>query len=112
MNKLRRTKKASAARVDANLDARVDAILGARILADVTRLYFINNSKLPDTLADLAKKDARGRSYIEELPADPWGNAYKLFPGARSYQFEIRSAGPDGKHGTKDDLSNKSSTAL
>jgi len=88
--------------------AKMKAITDAKLLADAARMYYIKNSKLPDSLADLAKKDARGRSLIEELPPDPWGNDYKIVIGDTPREFEVRSAGLDGKHGTKDDLSNKS----
>ncbi|MDP1564574.1 MAG: type II secretion system major pseudopilin GspG [Pirellulaceae bacterium] len=48
-------------------------------------------------------------SYIEEVPVDPWGNAYNYeFPPSQgSSDFpNIWSNGPDGESGTDDDIKN------
>jgi len=91
-------------------EARVaKAMADTKILADQVRTFYIRNGKLPGTLAVLAKKDARGRSYLAELPNDAWGNAYKLVLGDTPRKFLVRSAGPDGKHGTEDDISSSDS---
>ena len=46
--------------------------------------------------------------YMEELPVDPWGNAYVYeSPGKnKPNSYDIHSAGPDMKSGTDDDLTN------
>ena len=42
------------------------------------------------------------------VPLDPWGNSYQyVAPGQHNPNtFDISSAGPDGQHGTDDDIGN------
>src|SRR5687767_8094139 len=40
---------------------------------------------------------------LDAAPRDPWGNEYRLVPGA-GRRTEIASAGPDGSFDTDDDL--------
>ncbi|MGK0153811.1 MAG: hypothetical protein ACI9SE_000759, partial [Neolewinella sp.] len=61
----------------------------------------------PNSLEVMATPDARGRSELEELPMDAWGNAYKLVTGATPREFQVVSAGPDNKFDTKDDISSR-----
>ena len=51
----------------------------------------------------------RWTQLLAKMPRDPWKNPYKYsYPGARDpSKPEIISAGPDGKFGTKDDISNQ-----
>lgn len=46
--------------------------------------------------------------YLERIPKDPWGNAYQYEqPGRHNERsFDVSSAGPDGRHGTDDDITN------
>jgi hypothetical protein len=69
--------------------------------------YRAKNGKLPESLEVLATKDERGRSELEEISPDPWGNAYELIPGDRPMDWEVISYGPDGSQGTEDDISSK-----
>ncbi|MBL8728836.1 MAG: type II secretion system major pseudopilin GspG [Planctomycetes bacterium] len=78
-----------------------------RQIADGVRSYRAKNGKLPDSLEVLATKDDRGRSELEELPKDPWGNDYYLREGDRPMDWEVISWGPDGSEGTDDDVSSK-----
>jgi hypothetical protein len=78
-----------------------------RSLADAVRMYRVLKGKLPESLDVLAARDERGRSEIEELPADPYGRAYVLKKGDRPNEFEVVCLGPDGKEGTADDVSSK-----
>lgn len=77
-------------------------------IAGGVKSYRSKNGKLPDTLEALATKDERGRSELEELPKDPWGNDYILREGDRPADWEVISWGPDGSEGTEDDISSKS----
>jgi general secretion pathway protein G len=58
-----------------------------------------------------AGKEARWKGpYIEELPDDPWGNAYRYrFPGSKNINgargYDIWSLGPDGVE-SADDIGN------
>ncbi len=42
------------------------------------------------------------------IPLDPWGNAYVyVYPGKNNQgSYDLYSAGPDGKAGTEDDITN------
>jgi general secretion pathway protein G len=46
--------------------------------------------------------------YLDSIPPDPWGNEYLYeFPGRHVRDgFDLLSMGPDGKAGTKDDITN------
>ncbi len=76
-------------------------------IAEAVRQYRATKGKLPETLDVLATKDDKGRSELEELSLDPWGNAYLLRPGDRANDWEVISWGPDGSEGSGDDLSSK-----
>ncbi|MBL8727743.1 MAG: S46 family peptidase [Planctomycetes bacterium] len=83
------------------------AEVDVRVIADAVRSYRARNGKLPKTLAVLATQDDRGRSELEELPQDPWGHDYDLREGDRPSDWEVRSAGPDGKLDTDDDITSR-----
>jgi general secretion pathway protein G len=59
----------------------------------------------PADLADPTKWDG---PYLDkvQLPVDPWNNGYQYKALGKS-EFLIRSNGPDGVSGTKDDISSK-----
>jgi general secretion pathway protein G len=76
-------------------------------IASAVKMYRVTNGKLPDTLDVLVEKDERGRSQLEELPKDPWGNEYMLREGDRPGEWEVISMGMDGSEGTEDDISNR-----
>lgn len=78
-----------------------------KLLADAVRIYFARTSKLPESLAVLAEKDKRGRSQIEELPKDSWGQPYELAQGDTPREFQVISTGPDKRYGTDDDISSR-----
>lgn len=78
-----------------------------KVIAGAVRMYYVKNGALPANLGVLAEKDARGRNMLERLPQDPWSNDYKLDVGDQPRDFQILSAGPDGKFGTEDDISSK-----
>lgn len=60
----------------------------------------------------VAPRDATGwrGPYLpgNELPLDPWGNAYIYeCPGRNNVNgYDLSSAGPDGRSGTEDDIAN------
>jgi general secretion pathway protein G len=69
-----------------------------------------------DGLLDLVQQPRDSQNwrgpYIEEIPNDPWGNAYiyespgKMNPNS----YDLLSLGPDGRAGTDDDIGNWSKT--
>jgi general secretion pathway protein G len=46
--------------------------------------------------------------YLKDVPKDPWNNDYIYeYPGRRNANsYDLSSAGPDGKSGTDDDITN------
>lgn len=63
--------------------------------------YLENNATYPASLDSLVPE------YMEEIPMDPWGNAYVYrFPGTHTKDYDIESYGPDGAPGGDDDLTN------
>ena len=78
-----------------------------RMIADAVSSYRSKNGKLPESLEVLSTKDERGRSELQDLPKDPWGNDYQLREGDRPSEWEVISWGADGSDGTDDDLSSK-----
>ncbi len=78
----------------------------AKTIHDAIKLYYTTNGKLPDTLEDLISEDEGGRSYLESLEPDPWGNDF-ILRGDTSRDFEVISMGPDGSEGTEDDISSR-----
>jgi len=46
--------------------------------------------------------------YLKDIPKDPWNNEYIYeFPGRHNANtYDLSSAGPDGKPGNEDDISN------
>jgi len=83
------------------------AMTDVRTIADAVRMFRTKNGKLPESLEAMATKDERGRSELEELPKDPWGNDYIMREGDRGGEFEIISMGRDGQESTEDDISSK-----
>ncbi len=86
---------------------RRKAEMDVTLIAAAVRAYYARRGKLPESLAVLAQKDDRGRSEIDELPDDPWGRGYELREGEHGHDWEVVSAGADGKSGTEDDVSSK-----
>jgi general secretion pathway protein G len=85
-------------------------------LGHAIKMHRTAELKFPTSLQDLVSPPAdpaRARNwagpYISggTVPRDPWGNAYQyVTPGKRSGDFDVWSAGPDGKDGTADDIGN------
>lgn len=83
-------------------------------------LYETDNGAYPTTeqgLEALIEKPSSApvpsnwkKPYLQkkEIPLDPFGNAYQYeCPGKHNNEgYDLSSAGPDGQHGTEDDISN------
>ena len=76
---------------------------GIASIQTAVRMYEVANSALPDNLDQLTVGE-RPLLKKEQL-FDPWGTAYQ-YKKVNKYDFEIRSAGPDKKFGTEDDITN------
>lgn len=84
------------------------ALADCKTIAGAVRTWYGKKGSLPDTLDQLAEKDEKGRSELEELPRDPWDTPYELLEGDTPNSFEIISCGPDKQPETEDDISSKS----
>jgi hypothetical protein len=62
------------------------------------------NRKPPDSLDELVAPLGQGdeEDFLESVPEDAWGNPYVLEVNAE--ELRVRSFGPDGRKGTKDDI--------
>ncbi len=90
-------------------DARVTAArTDVNNLMQVLKLYKLDNQRYPSAgqgLEALVKKPTEGtippnwKSYIDKLPADPWGRPYQyLNPGVNG-EIDVFSFGSDGQPG-------------
>ena len=70
--------------------------------------FYSDSSRYPTSaegLDVLGRPGATGKSYIEEVRMDPWGHPYVYWPvPSNGLPFDLRSAGPDGRLGTSDDI--------
>ena len=76
-------------------------------ISEGVKLFYLKRKTLPDSLDELVEEDEKGNSFLENLPDDPWGNAYVLVPGDNPRSYEIISFGPDGQEDTEDDISSR-----
>lgn len=68
--------------------------------------YEVRAGKFPDSLDDLtAASDDSAALLKKDSLADSWGNAFS-YKRVGKYEFEIRSAGPDGQLNSEDDITN------
>lgn len=79
-----------------------------KLIAGAVRGYRSKHGHLPETLEELATKNEKGFSQLEELPDDPWDTPYELVEGETPFEWEVVSCGPDRSLDTEDDISNKS----
>ena len=83
------------------------------------KLYYLDNGKYPTTEQGLAALETAPTTspvpanwngpYLETVPADPWGNAYKYkCPGDfNKTSYDLSSTGSDGIEDTEDDIKNR-----
>ncbi|HEY5706881.1 MAG TPA: type II secretion system major pseudopilin GspG [Terrimicrobiaceae bacterium] len=101
-----------AGNLDVAKEQRVDADIQA--IKTQLRVYEMQNFFLPTTsqgLEALVSKPStepmprKWRQLMENVPLDPWGNAYQYEnPGRKNHgKFDLYSLGPDGKS-SEDDL--------
>lgn len=72
-------------------------------------LYELDYGEYPKSLADLMKKDEKGRGpYLKKSPKDSWGRdyKYKCCPGSHNNDYDLYSLGPNGMEGDNDDIKN------
>jgi general secretion pathway protein G len=98
----------------ASIDATHVSIEG---LTQALRLYSLDhrgrypnsNESLTVLITNPGSRDTRWRGpYLDRMPQDAWGNDFLFVsPGMKNPEtFDISSSGPDGIHGTADDINN------
>ncbi len=69
--------------------------------------YEVRMGRYPDSLDDLSAGTESMPALVDKAKLnDSWGNPF-AFKKTSKYEYEIRSAGPDGQLGSPDDLTNK-----
>jgi hypothetical protein len=68
-------------------------------LTQISQMYEFTHGQVPDSCEQL-----RAAGLLRKCSLDPWGTAYQLFLAHDRKSIAVRSAGPDGKHGTLDDV--------
>lgn len=67
-------------------------------IRDAIDQYYADNGKYPDTLTDLVNKEDPSRSYLRDIPKDPFTNAADwitvTLEGEESGVFDVHSASP------------------
>lgn len=67
-------------------------------IRDAIDQYYADNGKYPDTLADLVNKEDPSRSYLRDIPKDPFTNSADwisvTLEGEESGVFDVHSASP------------------
>lgn len=64
------------------------------------QLYSINNGgRYPESLDVLVVKDENGESYLDEIPADPWGHDYVYEAPDANGHWRLLCLGSDGQPG-------------
>ena len=91
----------------------VAARTDANNLTQALRLYKLDNGHYPTAAQGLnalvekpteATGNTKWRAYLDKLPSDPWGHAYRYKIPGRKSEVEILSDGPDGMPDTPDDI--------
>ena len=67
--------------------------------------YEMEVGKFPVSLQDLTQATDERGALLTAVPVDAWGTEFQ-YKKTGDFSYEIRSAGPDGQHGSSDDLTN------
>ena len=73
-------------------------------ISTALNLYKLDNGTLPEPVKGLdVLTDDGSNKYLQSVPLDPWGVAYKLEKATNSLGVILRSAGPDRIFGNTSD---------
>ena len=77
-------------------------------LARSCDIFKLQHGRVPLRLDELIHPPLTHKPIMQQLPLDPWGNAYGfVVPGLRNpHAFDVVSAGEDGRFFTADDSGN------
>lgn len=95
-------------------EAKIEATkVQLKAIKDALEQYKLDNGFYPTTeqgLRALVEKPTtppvppRWRQYLDKVPKDAWDRDFIYMSPGIGRPFELRSAGPDGKEGTEDDI--------
>jgi len=87
--------------------ARISATrMSIENIGTAVEMFETENGSFPSSLKQLTlATEERGPLIDEDSLADSWGNEFQ-YKQVGQFEYEIRSAGPDGQMGTEDDLFN------
>ncbi len=94
-------KTTAAATQISNFEAALDAF-------EVDNGYYPKSGSLGELISQPGNTPNWKGPYLKGIPNDPWGNAYSYdYPGKHSTSgYDLTCAGPDGRTGTDDDITN------
>ncbi len=72
-------------------------------LVKLIKTYVQSGNKAPANLEEMRKN-----GFIDEVPADPWGNEYQI--SIQGTNITVSSYGPDGSSGNEDDIKAEGTT--
>jgi general secretion pathway protein G len=72
-------------------------------LVKLIKTYVQSGNKAPANLEEMRKN-----GFIDEVPADPWGNEYQI--SIQGKNITVSSYGPDGSSGNEDDIKAEGTT--
>ena len=72
-------------------------------LVKLIKTYVQSGNKAPANLEEMRKN-----GFIDEVPADPWGNEYQI--SIQGKNINVSSFGPDGSGGNEDDIKAEGTT--
>ena len=75
-------------------------------IGTAVQAYEVQAGRFPDSLDDLTvSTESRAALLKKDSLVDSWGNSFQYKKVGR-FEYEIRSAGPDGQMNTEDDIFN------
>jgi general secretion pathway protein G len=95
--------------VEVSDDAKIQkARTDVSSIAGAVKLYRVRHGNVPEDLEVLVRRnDEGGGNLLEDLPKDPWGNAYTILRGTGAEDWVVVSRGRDGAHSDDDIVSAK-----
>ena len=81
-------------------------------IAGALDTFEVDTGRYPQSLEELLRQPGNVQNwhgpYLSKMPVDPWGNPYIYrYPGQHNpSSYDLLSAGPDGREGGSDDITN------
>jgi len=78
-----------------------------QLLGSSGEVFQVMYDRLPESLDEMTEEMDHG-PVVSVIPNDPWDNPYRYAANRDGQTFRLSSMGPDGEHGTEDDLERQS----